>query len=230
MYQEKQDSLIYKKFYKLLPVTNTKKKFNDIADKAPINGNLLSYKEKKELVIKLYLEGYNRRDIAKIVHLNFGHISKVIKEYGGEDISEPRKEKSNTSKAYQLFLRNKSLVEVAIHLDLPAPEVEKMHDDFVRLRYQHLIPQHYHEIKMHFPQFIEYYKIINKNSRKEGNKVISIIDNDYIISKQESRIRHLDLENQKGMEFKVKLEADIQKMEEQYKFYSSQNYHGERWL
>ena len=65
-----------------------------------------------------------------------------------------------TSKAFQLFLDKKSLIEVAIELDLAPTEVERIHDDFVRLRYQHLITQHYHEIKLYWPHFIQYFWIL----------------------------------------------------------------------
>jgi DNA-binding CsgD family transcriptional regulator len=184
---------------------------------------ILSKEDKKAQVIKLYEEGYTYREIAKIVRISIRDISAIIREYRGEEISSPVKEKSITSKAFQLFLDKKSLIEVAIELDISPLEVEKIHDDFVRLRYTHLIPQYYHEIKLYWPNFIQYYKIVTKMRENEKSKIKIIIDNDYIISQQERRIHQLDLENRKELEFKIKVEADIQKMKEKYEFYCSQN-------
>ena len=176
------------------------------------------------MVIKLYLKGYTYREIAKIVHMSIRDISTIIREYRGEGkIIQPVKEKSMTTKAFQHFLENKSLIEMAIELDLPSLEVERMYDDFVRIRYRHLIPQYYSEIKQYFTDFIKYYRIVSKTGEKEINKVKLIIDNDFIISQQESRIHHLDLENQKALEFKIKLEMHIQRLREQYEFYCNQN-------
>jgi hypothetical protein len=185
---------------------------------------ILSREDKKKQVIKLYEEGHTYREIAKLVRMSIRDISTIIRECRGELISPKIIEKSTPSKAFQLFLDDKSLVEVAIELDLPASEVERIHDDFVRIKYQHLIPTFYYEIKRHFPDFIHYYKIVNKLDGKEKSKIRSIIDNDYMISKQETRIHELDLENRKALEFKIKVESDIQKMKRDYDFYSSQNF------
>ena len=145
-------------------------------------------------------------------------ISTTIKEYESKR-DKVKAEKSNAVKAFQLFLDGRSLVEVAIELDLPASGVEKIYDDFVRLRHQHLIPRFYNEIKQSFPDFIQYYKIVTKLNEGEKNEVKIIIDNDYIISNQEQKKYEIDLENQKSLEFKVKLELDIQRLRQEYEYY-----------
>lgn len=85
--------------------------------------------------------------------------------------------------------------------------------------HQHLIPRFYNEIKQSFPDFIQYYKIVTKLNEGEKNEVKIIIDNDYIISNQEQKKYEIDLENQKSLEFKVKLELDIQRLRQEYEYY-----------
>lgn len=177
-------------------------------------------KERRDKVIELYLKDLTQREIAKTLKMSLRDVSTTIKEYESKR-DKVKAEKSNAAKAFQLFLDGRSLVEVAIELDIPASEVEKMHDDFVRLRYQHIIPKFYHEIKQSFPDFLRYYKIVTKLNEGEKNKVKIIIDNNYIISKQKQEIHELNLENQKALEFKVKLEMDIQRLKQEYEYYNN---------
>lgn len=89
-------------------------------------------KERIEKVTELYLKDWTQREIAKTLKMSLRDISTTIKEYESKR-DKVKAEKSNAVKAFQLFLDGRSLVEVAIELDLPASGVEKIYDDFVRL-------------------------------------------------------------------------------------------------
>jgi hypothetical protein len=93
---------------------------------------ILSKKEKEEQIVKLLYEGVKFKDIAKELHVSLSDISKIKRKITGE---EPEKEKtlSLTSKAFQLFLEKKSLVEVAIILNIQKDEVIKVYSDFLVL-------------------------------------------------------------------------------------------------
>lgn len=83
---------------------------------------MLTRKDKEIEVIKLYDEGKTIREIAKVVHMSFGDIGAIIREYTGE----PKREEKSLSKnscALKLFHEGKSKVEVAIALDISPIEV-----------------------------------------------------------------------------------------------------------
>jgi hypothetical protein len=61
------------------------------------------------------------REIAKQTHVSFTEIKKIRNKLTGEVNEKPQKEKSLSvpSQAFELFLGGKSIVNVAISLDLP---------------------------------------------------------------------------------------------------------------
>ena len=94
----------------------------------------LNQHQKKALVIQLYQQGKTRRQIAEVVHMGFKDIADVIKKHTGEDSdSVDKPEKSKAARAFELFLKGKQSVEVAIELDMSADEVEELHVQYWRL-------------------------------------------------------------------------------------------------
>lgn len=172
-------------------------------------------------MIKLYQQGFSYREIAKKVRISIRDISRIIRKFTGEKNSRP--EKSNTAKAFQLFLENKTLTEVTMELDIPPTEVESMYTDYLRLENRNTVTVYFEKIKHHMPDFVKYFDIMKKQEHPEKHKIKAIIDNDYVLSKQKERNRELGIENEKSLEFKVKLEMDIQRLQEQYEFYFNQN-------
>lgn len=185
-----------------------------------------SFKRREEIkVIELYQEGLSYREIAKLVRISVRDISIIINDFTGEG-RKSMSEKSVRSKAFQMFKDKKSLVDVLIELDLPASEVENienMYSDYLKLDHREIITLFHNEIKDCFPDFLKYYKIVKTTNDPQRNKIRSIIDNDYIISKQERRQHELDLENERSLEFKIKLDIEIQKMRQDYEFFMNHN-------
>ncbi len=91
---------------------------------------LISRKEKEKMVIELANEGKTTREIAKEVHISLKDIGKIIRKItGDDDIAEKEieeeKEKQKRIKAlsvyaqaFQMLKDKKSLVDVAINLDI----------------------------------------------------------------------------------------------------------------
>ena len=81
------------------------------------------------MVIDLLNIGHMTMEIAKIARVSFSHIKKTRMKLTGEVDEEKDSPKNKTlslsSKAFKLFLENKSLVDVAIDLDIPTEEVRK---------------------------------------------------------------------------------------------------------
>ena len=95
---------------------------------------VLNRQEKEKLVVKLYQDGKNIREIAKQAHLSFGSIGTIIRRLNGiennETISSDMINKSKATQALSLFLQGKRPVDVAIKLDLPANEIEDMLQEY----------------------------------------------------------------------------------------------------
>lgn len=94
---------------------------------------ILKKEEKEQLVIKLAMENKNYRTIAKIAHVSFIDIGKIIRKYNGQKPEYQNKNPSVTSKAYQMFKEGKSRVDVAIVLNLEFFEVISLFHDYLKL-------------------------------------------------------------------------------------------------
>ena len=96
---------------------------------------ILTRKEKENLVIKLAEAGKTTRDIAQVAHVSLKDIGTILRRYTGEEEESPYREKglSTCSRAFKLFKEGKSLVDIAIALDMETDEVLGMYSDYLRL-------------------------------------------------------------------------------------------------
>jgi hypothetical protein len=97
---------------------------------------ILTRKEKESLVIKLAEEGKNTRYIAQAVHVSLRDIGTIIRRHTGEEGVESEcndKGLSLNSKSFKLFKEGRSLVSVAIALDIETDEVLRFYADYLRL-------------------------------------------------------------------------------------------------
>jgi len=92
-------------------------------------------KEKETLVIRLSEEGKSTREIAQAAHVSLRDIGSIVKKYTGEEEAESayRDSLSLNSRVFNLFKESKSLVDIAIALDIGADEVLGIHNDYLRL-------------------------------------------------------------------------------------------------
>src|SRR5919204_3209219 len=115
---------------------------------------ITSKEEKERRVIELYNEGKTIRDIAKEVHMSFGDIGSIIKKVNGE---ENKKILSIEAQAFQLFLQDKQLIDVAITLDIRADKVEALYREFCRLKGFDDLILAYDGIKHCLPDLLQLY-------------------------------------------------------------------------
>lgn len=94
---------------------------------------VLTLKQKEEKVIELLNKGISIRDIAKEVKMSFSDIGGIKRKLNGEDTVQ-KKRPSINSQAFQLFLENKTMVDVAIMLNLSTNDVIKIHSEFLLLQ------------------------------------------------------------------------------------------------
>ena len=93
---------------------------------------LNSKKEKEDLIRKL-LNGHTSRYITKNARCSPNVVSRIKKEKAGEELDK-KKTLPITTQAFKLFLENKTLVEVAIILEISAQEALKIYSDFLLLQ------------------------------------------------------------------------------------------------
>ena len=113
---------------------------------------ILSKDEKKALVIILYKEGKIYKEIAKIVRISPRDIGIIINEYTRKKTMIYAK--SNSSKAYALFLKGKSPIEVAIKLDLGYEEAMKAYTESLNLQGMKSVETIYRNYKNYLPNIL----------------------------------------------------------------------------
>ena len=95
-------------------------------------------KDKENLVIDLLKKGHKTREIAKMAHVSNTTIKKIGAKLTGEANEEKDDQKNKplsvSSQAFKLFLEGKSVVQVAIGLDLTTDQALKIRSDYLVLR------------------------------------------------------------------------------------------------
>jgi hypothetical protein len=138
---------------------------------------LLNRNQKKVLVIELYKQGKTRRQIAETVHMSFKDIADTINEYTGEDRKHINKsEKSNDSRAFELFLQGKQSVEVAIELDIPADQVEVLHVQYWRLSKLDDLEELYYEAGYSLPLLLQLHDILKESRITKDKDIRELIE------------------------------------------------------
>ena len=97
----------------------------------------LSRKEKEGILLDLYHnKGYTYRQIAEELRMSFNQISDILKSHEERNnaIANKRKELSLSSKAYKLFSKGKTNVEVVIKLDVPQAQVTQFRLEYCKLQ------------------------------------------------------------------------------------------------
>ena len=155
---------------------------------------LLNEKEKEALVIELLNKGLTTREIAKQAHVSFTEIKKIRNKITGE-VNEDNKQLSLSSQAFKLFLGGKSLVEVAISLDIQTEQVIKIYKDYLTLqktsKFVSILNKHGDSI----PSFLTWFDYIEKNNVKPDDIVQAM---DYIKNMPSLQQQKEDLENEIG--------------------------------
>jgi hypothetical protein len=99
---------------------------------------LQNEKGKESLVTDLLNKGHTAREVAKQAHVSFTDIRRIRDKITGDSDrdgdDEEKKPLSSPSRAFKLFLDGKSLVDVAIALDIPTEQVLRVYKDYLTLQ------------------------------------------------------------------------------------------------
>ena len=97
---------------------------------------VLTRQQREKLVLDLYNQGKNTREIAQEVRMSFRDISAIVdKARKDEEKSTMQSEKmSQSSQAYKLFSDGKPPIDVAIALNLREAEVAQYYKEYWKLK------------------------------------------------------------------------------------------------
>jgi hypothetical protein len=158
--------------------------------------------QRKKQVIDLYHnQEKTTREIAEIERISLHDISAILKE------EEARRQKNNdqeqSSKAYKLFSKGKTPVEVATTLNLREPEVTKLFREYLKLQGSHKLNLVCEEIgEDNIEDFVEFYNSVKERGmgRMHMVKALAIANEDlpYLEEKCELlKVENNDLESKK---------------------------------
>jgi len=143
---------------------------------------MISKTEKQQRVIELYQQGKTVREIAQDVHMSFGDIGTIIKKVTGSQDDGKSKEQdkapttlSKDSQAFALFSDGKKPIEVAIKLDLAANEVDRLYQQFWRLKGLYQLNLVYKEIKHYLPSFLKLFKLMKQQKMMSEHHVVDAL-------------------------------------------------------
>ena len=139
--------------------------------------------EKEQYVIELYKHGRTIREIAKLMHMSFGEIGKILKKFKKEAKIErghtneeeiDNKAKSKESQAFKLFSEGKTPVQVVIALDIAADEVRAIYRDFCGLNNMHQLVEIYDEIEDYLPSLLGLHRLV-KNQGMGEQEIVNVL-------------------------------------------------------
>jgi DNA-binding CsgD family transcriptional regulator len=93
---------------------------------------MLTRQEKEQKVLDLYNEGKTIREIAKELRMSFRDIGAILKKASGalEERQDIKESLSLSNKAYRLFSKGKTPIQVAITLNLSEDETTKFYQEY----------------------------------------------------------------------------------------------------
>jgi hypothetical protein len=142
----------------------------------------MSRDEKERRVIDLYYnQGKTTREIIKELRVSPNYVSTILKkeEEKNTTIVTNNQQQSNSvlaTKAYELFSKGKTSVQVSIALNLREPEVAKLFIEYCRLRRLHLLYSIYEETNGKLGSILKLYKQLIKKRHMSIEQVVNVVD------------------------------------------------------
>jgi hypothetical protein len=187
---------------------------------------MLTRQEKERQVIDLYNQNKTYREIAKEIRICPRDIGIILKKASGEKEEKQDNEQSllsPSSQAYRLFSEGKSLIDVAISLDLSESEITKYYDEYLNLKQMDDLKMLYEEIGGDIMHFLELYKL-SKVAHMKPEHVVNLlqISNEYLplfeqkYRKLRKEIDLLEFQKQKSIDLGNQV-GELTKVLEKYK-------------
>jgi hypothetical protein len=122
---------------------------------------VLTRQQRERLVLDLYNQGKNTREIAEESRMSFSAIGAILKkaEQENETSKEQTEKMSQAAQAYKLFSEGKNPIDVAVILNLRHAEVSELYKEYWGLNNLHELNQIYEQIKGDIGSFLNLYKL-----------------------------------------------------------------------
>jgi DNA repair ATPase RecN len=180
---------------------------------------MLTRQEKERLVIDLYNQGKTIRDIAKDLRMSFRDIGAILKASREKEGEQDQKISSSPSaRAYYLFSKSMTPLQVAIELDLAESETAKFYQEYLNLKQMDELRMVYEELGDDIMHFLKLYKL-SKDAHMKPEHVVRLLQiaNEYLpvlelkYKKLKKDIDSLEFEKQKlrGLGNHVGVLADV---------------------
>jgi DNA-binding CsgD family transcriptional regulator len=131
--------------------------------------------EWKRWVIDLYFNQHKSyAEIAQIEHISPRDIHTIIKEE--EARRQKHKQQELSAKAYKLFSKGKTPVQVANTLNLGQPEVTKLYREYWKLKRLHILNLIYKETNGKLWTFLKLYNQLIKKRHMSIEQVVNVVD------------------------------------------------------
>jgi hypothetical protein len=179
-------------------------------------------KDKENLVIDLLKKGYKTREITKLAHVSNTTVKKIrakltagAKEKQEQQGDQKNKPLSVSSQAFKLFLEGKSVVQVAIGLDLPPAEALKIHCDYQTLRNMGLASRILMENRKNLGAYLGLFDFVNGNKIKvkDLNLAVDLARNIDNLKKEKARLEY-DIDTL--MDLKKYYETELDEIKRKY--------------
>jgi orotate phosphoribosyltransferase-like protein len=142
----------------------------------------LNREEKERRVIDLYSQGKTYRQIAEGVRISPNDIHAILKKKEEEEknnnaVTNNQKQRQElSSRAYELFSKGKTSVEVAIALNLREPEVTTLYKEYCKLKRQDILNLIDKETNGKLSSFLKLYKQLIKEKNMTIAQVVNVVD------------------------------------------------------
>jgi hypothetical protein len=133
--------------------------------------------ERRKRARELYFNyGRTTHEIAKTERMSIRDISSILKEE--ESKQQKYKQHEMSTKAYKLFSKKKSTVDVAIELNLSEPEVSKTLIEYCRLKKLDKLNSIFKETNGKLSPFLKLYKLLIRQRGMSIENVVNAVDID----------------------------------------------------
>jgi hypothetical protein len=143
---------------------------------------MLSRQEREKAVLDLYNQGKTIRDIAKEARISFRDIGAILKKASGEteEKQDIKESLSPSNRAYRLFSKDKTPIQVAITLNISESDTIKFYQEYWNLKQMHELRMIYEEIGADIVHFLKLYRL-SKDAHMNPRQIINLLqiaDND----------------------------------------------------
>jgi len=171
----------------------------------------ISKEEKERHVITLYSQGKTYRQIAEEVRISPNDIHAILKkkeeEKNNNAVTNNQKQRQElSSRAYELFSKGKTSVEVAIALNLTEPKVSKMYRGYWKLRGLDKLNTIYIKTNGKIWPLWKLYKKLVKEKRMSIEQVANAVDTDI------NKLPHMETLYRQAKDQAEKMQLTIQRL------------------